>query len=309
MKNIKNILILLLTALIWGVAFVAQTTGGDVVGPYSFICIRYIIGGLVLIPVIKFLDSRGLSGGKPVTPIQKRILIKGGILCGLCLFFASVFQQLGLYFGTPAGKAGFLTTCYIILVPIYGLFLKKRCGLNIWVAVVITVAGLYMLCLGEALTIQTSDVLVLICSALFALHIMIIDNFVDRVDPVRMSCIQFFTAGILAIVPMIFSDMQHSAAGYSAWVGALASWDAWLPILYAGIMSSGVAYTLQIIGQKGFNPTIASLIMSLESVFSVLAGWLILSQKLGLKEILGCVLIFAAVIIAQIEFGGGRNRE
>lgn len=301
-KQIRNSLLLVLTAFIWGTAFVAQSTGGDSVGAFSFICVRYLIGGTVLIPAIALLDRLKLTQRKPETREDRKRLVIGGICCGTVLFFASSFQQLGINMGTPVGKAGFLTACYILLVPIIGIFLKRRCGWNIWIGVALTLVGLYFLCMnGEGLNIQQSDLLVMVCALLFSCHILVIDHFSPLTDGVRMSCIQFFTAGILGLVPMVVHDIG-SLGNMANWARAFTTWDAWLPILYAGVMSSGVAYTLQIVGQDGLNPTLASLIMSLESVFSVLAGWVILHEVLGSREILGCILIFVAICLAQIPF-------
>ena len=308
----RNSLLLILTSFIWGISFVAQSQGGDAIGPFSFNCIRFLLGSAVLVPVILFLDKKASHNNTDEMPLhtQKRdhtssnkTLWLGGISCGIILCIASNLQQLGINQGTPAGKAGFLTACYIILVPIFGLFLKKKCGWNVWIGVVLTLAGLYLLCMTDSLTLQLSDILVLLCAVIFALHILVIDHFSPLVNGVKMSCIQFFTAGILTAIPMFLIDMKHSLSGFTEWLPSLASWDAWIPLLYAGIMSCGVAYTLQIIGQKGVNPTVASLLLSLESVFSVLAGWILLQEKLGLREILGCVLIFAAIILAQLPAG------
>lgn len=298
MKNTKNVLMLLLTAFIWGIAFVAQTTGGEAVGPYSFNCVRSFIGALVLFPVIKFLDSKGLSGDKPQNSKEKKQLWKAGALCGLCLGSASLFQQVGINMGTAAGKAGFLTACYIILVPVIGIFIGKKCSWNVWAAVAITAVGLYMLCINGSFSLQKADVLILICAVLFAFQIMVVDHFVVSMDPVRLSQIQFFVAAMISLVMVLIFEIPKN--GLISWIMSFASWDAWSAILYAGVMSSGVAYTLQIVGQKGFNPTIASLLMSLESVFSVLAGWAILHQKLSARELIGCLMVFIAVILAQI---------
>lgn len=302
-RNIRNSCLLILTALIWGIAFVAQTTGGDAVGAFSFNCIRSLIGGLVLIPVIRVLDMK--NDRRPKTAAEKKTLLTGGIACGCVMFIASSLQQLGINMGTEAVKAGFLTACYILLVPIFGLLLKKKCGWNIWVGVMMTLAGLYLLCMNGStgLSLRFSDGLVIVCSVCFALHILLVDHFSPLVDGVRLSSIQFIVSGLIGLIPTFFVDMHHSLAGFTAWLPALQSWDAWIPILYAGIMSCGVAYTLQIIGQNGLNPTIASLLMSLESVFSVLAGWIILGQKLSTREILGCMIIFAAIVLAQLPVG------
>lgn len=299
-KTLRNSLILVLTALIWGVAFVAQSTGGAVTGPYTFICLRYVIGGVVLLPVIALLDKAGLAH-KPSTKEAKKQQLLGGVCCGGCLSVASILQQVGIYRGTTAGKAGFLTACYIVLVPIFGLALKRHCGVNVWIAVAVTVGGLYLLCMHGTLTMAFSDVLVLLCSAVYAMHILVIDHFVNRgVDGVRMSCIQFFVASAIALFPMFFGEMQASFSEVLPALTVAFGKEALLPLLYTGVMSSGVAYTLQIVGQKDVNPTVASLLMSLESVFSVLAGWLILGDALSGREILGCVLIFAAIVLAQL---------
>ena len=299
-QNVRKSCLLVLTALIWGIAFVAQTTGGDTVGAFSFNCIRSLIGGIVLIPVIYVLDTK--TDKKPKTAAEKKTLLTGGIACGCVMFIASSFQQLGINLGTEAGKAGFLTACYILLVPILGLFLKKKCGWNIWIGVVLTLAGLYLLCMNgtTGFSLRFSDGLVIICAVCFSLHILLVDHFSPLVDGVRLSSIQFIISGLIGLIPTFFVDMHHSLSGFYAWLPALQSWNAWIPILYAGVMSCGVAYTLQIIGQNGLNPTIASLLMSLESVFSVLAGWIILGQKLTAREILGCVIIFAAIVLAQL---------
>lgn len=309
MKSIqlRHSLLLLLTAFIWGVAFVAQSSGGDACGPYTFNCIRSFIGALVLIPVIIVLDKKGLSHKKPVTKGDKKILALGGISCGIALCLASNLQQLGLYFGASAGKAGFLTACYILIVPILGLFFKKKCGINIWIGVGFTLIGLYLLCTDGSLSFQLADLLLLLCAFIFSIHILIVDYFSPLVDGVRMSCIQFFVCGIFSAIPMFLSDMNHSIDGFNAWLPTLLTWDAWIPILYAGIFSCGVAYTLQIVGQEGLNPTVASLLMSLESVFSVIAGWIILGQAMGPRELIGCAMMFIAIVLAQIPVKNSKS--
>lgn len=304
--EVRNSLLLLLTALIWGVAFVAQRQGGAAAGPYSFNCIRSFLGGLVLLPVIPFLDK--VTGHtKQKTAQDKRRLITGGIVCGVVLFVSSTLQQLGLYYGTTAGKAGFLTACYILLVPVLGIIFGRKCRWNVWISILAAVVGLYFLCLTEGFSIQLSDGLVLLCAVCFSIHIMVVDHFSPLVDGVRMSCIQFFTCGVLGLIPMIGVDIRQCPGGISEWLQIFGSLDAWIPILYAGIMSCGVAYTLQIVGQNGINPSVASLLMSLESVFSVLAGMLLLHETMSGREVLGCVLVFAAVIFAQIEFKNRRT--
>lgn len=311
MKNrqIRNSLLLVLTALIWGSAFVAQRKGGDVVGPFTFNGIRSFIGSAVLVPVILVLNRVKPSEKIPKTRAEKTVLWVGGACCGTILFLASSAQQLGMYMGTSAGKAGFLTACYILLVPILSLFLKKKCGWNIWVGMGITVIGLYLLCMTDSLRFQASDLMVLLCALLFAVHILVIDYFSPLVDGVRLSCIQFLVCGILSMIPMFFVEMQLSLSGIVVWAQNLQSLDAWIPILYAGILSCGVGYTLQIIGQNGLNPTLASMLMSLESVFSVLAGWLILQEKMELRQLGGCALIFAAILLAQMPVDKFRKKN
>lgn len=300
MKSIKirHSILLVITALIWGIAFVAQSEGGSLIGPYSFNCIRSLIGALVLVPVIIVLDKKK----KTVQKGSNKTLITGGILCGCVLFAASTLQQLGLNMGASAGKAGFLTACYILIVPILGIFMKKRCGANVWIGVALTLAGLYLLCVNGKFALETSDILLMICALCFSFHILVVDRFSPLVDGVKLSCIQFLVCGLLSAIPTFFVDMGHNVANISTWAKAFTTWDAWIPILYAGVMSCGVAYTFQIIGQVGINPTIASLLMSLESVFSAIAGWIILDEKMAGKEIVGCALIFAAIILAQIPF-------
>lgn len=303
----RNSCLLVLTSFIWGIAFVAQSAGGDAVGPYSFNCIRSLIGGFVLLPVIYGLDRMRLTKRKPFTRQEKHLLLIGGISCGTALFVASTLQQLGIYLGSPAGKAGFLTACYMLIVPVLGLFLHKKCGWNVWLSIVIAVVGLYLLCIRGRFSFQFADVLLLLCAFVFSIHILIIDHFTVKVDGVRMSCIQFFVCGLLSAVPMFWVDMEHSRTGFRAWIPAFFEFSSWTPILYAGVLSCGVAYTLQIVGQQDVNPTVASLLLSLESVFSVLAGFVILGEALSTKELIGCVLIFMAVILAQLPLSKTEN--
>lgn len=298
--KIKNALLLLLTASIWGVAFVAQSVGMDYVGPFTFNCVRCIMGGVVLLPCIWFFDRRNKGRRQvPVIPGARKTLILGGILCGVALCLASNFQQFGIQY-TTVGKAGFITACYIIIVPIMGLMFGKKCSPVAAAAVALSVAGLYMLCMtGGELAVNKGDLLMLVCAFLFSIHIMVIDFFSPVVDGVKMSCIQFFVSGVLSGIAMLIYERPDMSQILAAWA----------PILYAGIMSCGVAYTLQIVGQKGMNPTVASLILSLESSISVLAGWVLLGQRLSSREIMGCVLMFGAIILAQIPMGRIAGRK
>lgn len=298
--SVKNPLLLFLTAVIWGVAFVAQSVGMEYVGAFTFNFTRCIIGGLVLIPCILFLDwlkkkdeekadaAKEETDGSGNTASLKT-LIAGGICCGTALCVASNLQQFGIKY-TTVGKAGFITAMYIVLVPLLGIFLKKKVGLKVWISVALAVAGLYLLCITEGFSLGWGDFLVLLCAGVFSVHILVIDYFSPKVDGVKMSCIQFFVCGLLSGVGMLIWEKPEISAILRAW----------MPILYAGVMSCGVAYTLQIVGQKGMNPTVASLILSLESVVSVIAGWLLLGQRLSVRELSGCVLMFAAIILAQL---------
>ena len=291
-KKLRGNLMLTLTALIWGASFVAQSVGNELVGPFTFNAVRTLLGALTLLPVIALLDR--LRGPQPArTVAEKRragkVLWLGGLCCGAALFAASTMQQVGISF-TTAGKAGFITALYIVLVPILGIFLGKRAPRIVWLCVAVAVAGLFLLCVKENFSIGKGDLLVLCCALLFAVHILIIDHFSPLVDGVRMSCIQFLVAGLLG-VPLMFWFETPTFSGILA---------AWVPICYSGILSCGVAYTLQIVAQKDTDPTIASLLLSLESVFAALSGWALLHETLTLRELLGCALVFAAIILAQL---------
>lgn len=268
-KRYVNNLILLIIALIWGAAFVAQSAGMDYIGPFTFNSARSILGGIVLIPVIYVLDKKRkeeISQGKEVIQ-NKKTLIIGGICCGFFLMLGSSLQQIGIQY-TTAGKA----------------------GIKVWIGVVLAVIGMYFLCMTSGFSIAKGDFYILLGSVAFSFHILVIDHFSPKADGVKMSCIQFFVCGILCMIPTIL--FEHPEL-YSIL-------QAWKPIAYAGIMSCGVGYTLQIVAQKNTDPTVASLLLSLESVFSVLAGWVILGETLSPRELFGCALVFAAVILAQL---------
>lgn len=291
-EKLKNSLLLVLVALIWGVAFVAQSEGAKDVGPYTFNAVRMIIGGLVLLPCIKIMDA--FKAKEPNAPREKggRTLWLGGLCCGAALFLASTLQQVGILY-TTAGKAGFITALYIVLVPVLGLLFGRKTGAAVWISVALAVVGMYFLCMTGSLSLGRGEALCMLCALFFAVHITVIDHFSPNVDGVRMSCIQFFVCGGLSAVLMFLFEKPDIHKIVSAW----------LPILYTGVLSSGVAYTLQIVAQKNVNPTVASLLMSLESVFSALAGWAILGQGLSGRELFGCVLLFAAIILAQLPIG------
>lgn len=298
-KNFKSPILLTITAAIWGFAFVAQSVGMDYVGPFTFNCTRNLIGALVLLPVILLMgrlekrksEENGAKpcAGKSDQSKERRDLLIAGLCCGTLLFVSTSAQQIGVQY-TTVGKAGFITAIYIILVPILGMFFHKKCGILVWVSVVLAMIGFYFLTMVGEASFTKGDAFVLVCAFMFSGHILCVDYFAPKVNGVKLACLQFLVCGFWSGIAMLIFETP-------VWSDIL---KAWAPILYAGALSSGVAYTLQIIGQKNYNPTVAALIMSLESVFSALAGWLLLEQSLSVTEIFGCVLIFAGIILAQI---------
>jgi len=287
-RAMRGNLLLLLTAFIWGVAFVAQKSGGAEVGSLTFNGSRSLLAGLALGAMLPVLDRLGLSQ-KPQTKSERRALLVGGILCGLALFAATNLQQVGLLY-TTVGKGGFITALYIVLVPLLGMLFKQRTNLFNWLGVVLAVAGLYLLCSRGEQGMNTGDILLLLCALLFAVQILTVSHFSPKTDGVRLSCMQFLTVGILNLPLMfIFEEPSLTAMMDNIWA-----------VLYAGLLSSGVAYTLQIVAQKDTEPTTASLLMSLESVFAVLAGWVLLGDRLLPLEWAGCGLMFAAIVLAQL---------
>lgn len=278
---------LILTSLIWGTAFVAQSVGMDYLGPFTFNGVRSLIGAVALLPCIALLQK--FQGKEKEEKKDAKMLLTGGILCGLLLFVATSLQQYGMQY-TSAGKAGFITAFYIVIVPVLGIFLRKKIGWKVWIAVALALCGLYCLCITEKFTVGRGDIYIFLCALVFSLHILVIDYFSPKVDGIKMSCIQFLICG-LASLPFMFLLETPTIEGIT---------DGILPLLYAGVLSCGVAYTLQIIGQKNVNPAIASLLLSLESCFSVLAGWIVLGERMSVKESAGCVLMFAAIILAQL---------
>jgi len=285
LKIWKSSFFLFLTAAIWGFAFAAQSVGNEYVGPFTFNAVRSFIGGVVLLPCILFLNVTKKNRERT----DRKNFLLGGCLCGGILFCASSLQQVGLKY-TTVGKAGFITAMYILIVPILGIFMKKKVGVNIWISVLLAVSGLYLLCMKERFTVGEGDLLILFSAFLFSIHILVIDYFSPKVNGVFMSCIQFFVCGIFSSFCMIFFEKVNINEVLLARI----------PILYAGVLSCGVAYTLQIIGQKDVDPTVASMILSLESPVSLLAGFLILGQVLSWKEGVGCALMMAGIILAQI---------
>ena len=308
--KLRHSIYLLLAALFWGTTFVAQSIAMETLQPFTYNACRFLLGAVVVLPMAVFTgrsDSRSVnyrmtaaaSGAvsgtdgrsTSVLPIRDRVrmLITGGLMCGMFLFIAGGFQQVGIVY-TTAGKSGFITALYIVLVPIFGLFLRKKCSPLIIVSIVLAVAGLYLLCIKEGFSVNRGDVITLGSAVSFAFHILTVDRYSPRVNGVQLSCLQFLTAGLLSLIPAFILETPRAGAILQAWG----------PIAYAGILSCGVAYTLQILGQRGLNPSLAALIMSLESCISALAGWIVLGDALSAKELSGCVLMFAAIILAQL---------
>lgn len=297
-KSIMASLIMVLIAMIWGGSFVAQSKGGEIAGPFGFGFVRFMIAGIAVLPVV-FVS--GKKNKEANASLKTSDLIKAGVICGVFLTGTSAFQQLGMFYGTVPGKAGFLTSCYIIFVPIISLLLfRKKSEWNVWLAVIIALTGLYMLCVKDGFSVQASDGIVLMCSVMIASRILTIDKFMGKVDIIKLACVQFFTASfLLGVLTCIF---EIPKLGVSAWWSTINCKDVWMALIYAGLLAGAMAFTLQNVVQKYIKPTIASLLMSLESVFSVLAGWAILGDNLSIKEIFGCVIIFGALVLAQLQF-------
>jgi drug/metabolite transporter (DMT)-like permease len=293
-------LLLVLTAFIWGSGFVAQIEG-NAFGPFTFSTIRCFVAAGFLALVFKTLDALGKSPRKPRSPAETKLLWKAGFLYGLALCTAMNLQQLGMFLGTPAGKAGFLTACYIVLVPVVRLILGHRISVKTWICVAITTVGLYLLCVKEGFSLELSDGVSLLCALAFSFHILVIDKFANRVDPIRVSAIQFLTVGVLTAPLMIIFDLKFPEMDFSTVASAFINPRAVAGLCFAAFFSSGIAYTLQIVAQDKVNPTIASLTMSLESVFAVLAGWAILKEQLSARELCGCAIMMFAIVAAQIK--------
>ncbi len=289
--TMKNTLLLVLTAIIWGLAFVFQSMGAKYVGAYTFFAARSWLAFFFLIPVVA-VSSRRKSGSekRKMGREEKKQLLIAGCSIGFLLFVASVLQQTGIAY-TTAAKSGFITAMYVVLVPVISLFLGSSPSKNTWIGVALGVCGLYFLCMTDGIGgINQGDILTLICALMFSLQILTINHFVQYVDSVRLCQMEMLFAAIFSTIGMLLFE-HPTKEGLMA---------ALIPILYAGIMSSGVGYTLQIVGQEGVNPTVASLVMSLESVFSAIGGWMILGEGLTMRELSGCIMMFIAIVIAQL---------
>ncbi len=294
-NQVRQVVFPILAAFIWGTAFVAQDLCADSIGTFAFNATRYFVAVLALLVVIAISD-RAKKNKPALTVEEKKAANKqlwlGGLCCGAALAIASNFQQAGLVAGTDAGKAGFITALYVVLVPVFGLFFKRKVSLPVWIAVVCSVVALYLLCIKGDFSLAAGDLLILVCAVCFAVHILVIDHFTAYCDGVKLSCLQFLFAGIISAVCMfLFEDVDFAAI-----------WSCILPLLYVGIFSCGVGYTLQILAQKDSNPTVVTILLSLESVFAVIAGAIILHQQMTAREYIGCVVMFVAVILAQIQF-------
>lgn len=296
-KQVRGSILLFICAFIWGTAFVAQSEGLEKVGVFCFSASRNFLAVIVLIPVIFIIrkinkKSDFVLKNEVKDILTDKILLMGGLLCGVALFAASNLQQFGIKYVSFIGKSGFLTALYIILVPIFGLFLSKKVGKLVWAGLVFALIGLYLLCIkqGQSLRFEFADIMLILCAAVFAIQILLVDKYAPQVDTVALACIQFFVCGTLSLIFMALFE-------HNTWTLVK---SAALPIMYAGFLSSGVAYTLQIVGQKDMNPTVASLIMSLEAVVSVISGIVLLADNPSGRELLGCLLMFIGVVLAQI---------
>ena len=302
MNKKLHIFFLFLTALIWGTAFVAQRMGSEYVEPFTYLAWRSWAAVLFLAPLVRvmdhFSDRRGIDNRRPKTVSDRRLLIVGGCLSGFMLWAACAAQQIGIAH-TTASKAGFITALYVVIVPLLSIFIRKRPSVQIWACVALALIGLYLLCMKTAsFRLEYGDAWELACAFFFAVEILLVSYYCSRVDPVRLSFVQFLVVAILSTILMLLIE-HPTVDGLRL---ALPS------ILYAGIFSSGIAFTLQIIGQVGVNATVASLVMSLESVFSALSGWLILHERMNPRELSGAALMFLAIALSQIELPSRRRQ-
>lgn len=292
-KAVKSNFSLLLAAAIWGLAFVAQSDSMNYIGPLAFTALRYFLGAFALIPVCVFTlgSFKKHNGSEKTKKAAKRSLTLGAV-CGVVLFGASVSQQIGLKY-TTAGKAGFITALYIVLVPVMGrIVFKNKTSVNTWISVVLAAAGLYLLCVKEGFSISRGDLWVILCAFIFTVQILLIDRYAEGTDTTLVSMTQFLTVAVITVPFALIFEPKITAEQMSG---------AWISIAYTGIFSSAVGYTLQIVGQKSAeNPTIAALLMSMESVFAALSGWLILHETLSGKELIGVALMACAIVLSQL---------
>ena len=285
-RKVGSAALLLIASLIWGVSFVAQSAGMEHIGPFTFTAARSLLAAVVLIPCFLLMDRLGWSPAA-----DRRITWKAGIILGAILFVGQNLQQVGILY-TSVAKAGFITSLYIVLVPIFGFLFHKRVHPALWLCAAIAIVGLYFLSIRDDFSVSLGDLLVLGCALVYTFHILVIDHYADRVDVVRMSCVQFLVCGALSIPPALLLEQPTAGAIYAAR----------LPLLYAGVMSGCFAYTMQMLGQKNIEPTAASLLLSPEAVFAALAGWVLLGQTLTGRELTGCALVMSAVVLSQLPW-------
>ncbi len=294
-QTLKSNSLLFVSAMIWGFAFVAQRAGMEHVGPFMFNAARFALGGISLIPLLLFNRNRAPSEKTP-PPAAGRAIISGGILAGLALFMGISFQQLGIVH-TTAGKAGFITGLYVVVVPILGLIWKQSPGSGTWFGAVCAVVGLYFLSFTESFTMSFGDLLVLIGMFFWALHVHVIDYYTTRIDSIQLAFMQFVLCAMLSFIISLFVEV-------TTFQGVI---DAAIPILYAGVLSVGVAFTLQVVAQREAHPAHAAIILSLEAVFAVLGGWLILGETLALRGFVGCAFMLVGMLLSQLNFRAARS--
>lgn len=289
MKHFKYQLLLIFGAFIWGSAFVAQSKGADVLPTFTFNTLRSVISVIAMTLLLPLLDKvRHID--KTKKKYDNKQLLLGGFLCGVILAIAMYLQQFGLAY-TTVGKAGFLSALYVIFVPLVGILLGRKVNLQVWIAVIIAMIGLYFLSLSEAESFAVGDLYVIACAIVYTFHILVVDYFAPRVDPIRLSLVQFATVALVCVIPMIWIEKPNIEDIKLAWI----------PLLYTGIISGGMGYTIQVVSQSKIESHIASIIMSLESVFAALSGYLLLHEVMSIREVLGAILVFVALLLAQIK--------
>jgi drug/metabolite transporter (DMT)-like permease len=286
----KSNILLLITAMIWGFAFVAQRSGMEYLGPFTFNAIRFALGGISLVPILLLNRKRQFENKKFLPILSDKVLLKGGIVAGIIIFFGASFQQGGIVY-TTAGKAGFITGLYIIIVPILGLMFKQKTSAGTWIGAFVAVVGLYLLSVTSDLSIGLGDHLVLASALFWAMHVLWISRISPKTDPIQLAFFQFILCSVLSLIAALIyevSTLQNII-------------DAAVPILYAGVVSVGIAYTLQVVAQREAHPSHAAIIMSLESVFAVIGGWIVLNESIALRGLIGCALMLAGMILSQLS--------
>lgn len=287
-RTLKSDALLLTAAIIWGFAFVAQRAGMEYIGPFLFNGIRFALGSLALIPLLLVRNTQGKI-------LSKSILLPG-IIAGTAIFMGVSFQQVGIVY-TTAGKAGFITGLYVIIVPIFGLFLGKKTGMGVWAGAILAGTGLYFLSVKTGFSMEKGDLLVLIGAMFWAIHVHIIGHFAPKIDTIKLAFLQFATVSILSMTTALVFEKIRLQNILSAWI----------PIIYAGVFSAGIAYTLQVVAQKDAHPSHAAIILSLESVFAVFGGWIILGERLSTRELVGCGMMLAGMILSQLYLSSRRK--